>query len=173
MVDFLTTPAARQMKRCIEQVRGTVNINQTPTGYDDQVSLDFDIGFPFNPLVDDPNRKGAVRKSSVLIGENSVVHMMTLRMPPVPADTFPKMQIDDTTREVFPLSVGDAEIMIHIEGGTPTKPFTEWWPHIELASATSAPSINEVCTYMNNYVPEYMRVVRERHNEFLDELGKG
>jgi hypothetical protein len=172
MVEFINKPGVRQMRRCLRNIEGIVNITQTPTGIGDQVALDFTIGFPFNPLVENQQRRGSISNSSLLIGRDNEVNDMTLRMPPVPADTFPKRQIKQTTEDIFPEQIGEADIMIHIEGGTVTEPHTEWWPHIELSSAFSAPSVSQVCDFMEIHTPMYLSGVRDKHNEFLDELNK-
>jgi hypothetical protein len=129
-----------------------------------RTAVDFNITFPSDKLVDEKRRIGAITRSSMIIQTEGCIDIMTLRLPPVDSDIVPKEEFQLSMKELFPDSISGCNIHVHIQAGTITKPFNEWWPHINTANSDDPPKTDTMMEMIEQKIPEYYSLAREIQN---------
>lgn len=172
MVDEELEASVRKFRRRISEIEATANVIRHRAGGNKAV-VDFSIGFPFNPLVEDRNRLGAVSKSSVTIAHSEsltdgvIVAVATIRLAPLPADVWGTGTAEALVKDSFPELQGTG-MTVHIEPGEVSGKTEEWWPHIEFGGLSGGPGVDRILRWLENSIPKYLSLARERNRKMVE-----
>lgn len=157
-----------RFRRRVSSIEGVANVVVHRID-SNQATVDFNIGFPFNPLVEKPNRIGAVAKTSLTIADEpnltdgAIVAMATIRLAPLPADIWTAGDAAKLVNDTFPDEIGEVDTTVHIEPGEVSGKTEEWWPHIDFAGLHDGPNVEQFTRVLETSIPEYLSTARERN----------